>query len=112
MLTLVRTLHTLIWLVMTTAVCYMGYGVISMRFNSLFYAALFLISLEILILVANSWKCPLTGIARRHTSDDAPNFDIFLPKVVVRYNKEIFTAILLIILGIYLKNILSSLQLL
>jgi hypothetical protein len=49
----------------------------------------------------------LTGIARRHTSDDAPNFDIFLPKVVARYNKGIFTAILLIILGIYLKNILS-----
>jgi hypothetical protein len=107
MLTLVRTLHTLIWLVMTTAVFYIGYGVISMRFNSLFYVALFLISAEIIIIVANSWKCPLTGIARRHTSDDAPNFDIFLPKVVARYNKEIFTAILLIILGIYLKNVLS-----
>jgi len=107
MLNLIKTLHTFIWLVMTISVFYIGYSVILMRFYALFYVSLILITSEIIIIAVNSWKCPLTGIARRHTDDGAPNFDIFLPRIIAQYNKEIFTVILLIILGIYLKNIFS-----
>jgi hypothetical protein len=92
---------------MTISVLYIGYSVIQMKFDSLFYVSLILITSEIIIIVVNSWKCPLTRIARRHTEDDAPNFDIFLPRIIAQYNKEIFTAILLVILGIYLINILK-----
>ena len=105
MLTLIKTLHTFIWLVMTLSVFYIGYSVIRMRFDTLFYVSLILITSEIIIIIVNSWKCPLTGIARRHTDDDAPNFDIFLPRIVAQYNKEIFTVILVIILGIYLAKV-------
>ena len=104
MLNLIKTLHTLIWLVMTLSVFYIGFSVIQMNFDTLFYVAFFLISSEIVLIVVNSWKCPLTGIARRHTDDDAPNFDIFLPRIIAQYNKEIFTVILLIILVIYVIN--------
>lgn len=104
MLNLIKALHTLIWLVMTVSVFYIGFCVIRMKFDTLFYVSLFLISSEIILIVVNSWKCPLTGIARRHTDDDAPNFDIFLPRIIAQYNKEIFTVILLIILGIYLTK--------
>jgi hypothetical protein len=76
-----------------------------MDFDSLFYVTVFLIGSE--IIVANSWQCPLTGIARRRTDDTAPNFDIFLPKIIAQYNKEIFSVILLIILALYLTKILS-----
>lgn len=107
MLSLIKVLHTLIWLVMTLSVFYIGYSVIQMKFDIVFYVSLILIASEIIIIVANSWKCPLTSIARRHTDDIAPNFDIFLPRIVAQYNKEIFTAILLIILGLYLKNVFS-----
>ena len=104
MLNLIKAIHTFIWLVMTISVLYIGYSVIQMKFDSLFYVSLILITSETIIIVVNSWKCPLTGIARRHTGDTAPNFDIFLPRIIAQYNKEIFTAILLIILGIYLTN--------
>jgi hypothetical protein len=106
MLTLIKTLHTLIWLIMALSVFYIGYCVVRMRFDPLFYISLFLISTEIIVIIVNAWTCPLTAVARRHTDDDAPNFDIFLPRVIARYNKEIFTVILLIILGIYLTNVL------
>jgi hypothetical protein len=107
MLNLVKAIHTFIWFVMTISVFYIGYSVIQMKFDTLFYGALILITSEIIIIVVNSWKCPLTGIARRHTDDDAPNFDIFLPRIIAQFNKEIFTVILLIILGIYLRNVFS-----
>lgn len=107
MLILIKSLHTLIWLVMAMSVFYIGYCVVVMHFDSLFYVAIGLISLEIIIIVANSWQCPLTGIARRHTNDTAPNFDIFLPKIIALYNKEIFSVILLMILGLYVINTLS-----
>src|SRR5512136_2395934 len=104
MLTFIKSIHTLIWLIMTSSVFYIGYCVIRMRFNSLFYISLFLICSEIAIIVLNSWKCPLTGVARRHSDDTAPNFDIFLPRTIAKYNKEIFTVILLVILAVYLLN--------
>jgi hypothetical protein len=89
---------------MTISVFYIGSSVIRMKFDTLFYVSLFLITSEIILIVVNSWKCPLTRIARRHTDDDAPNFDIFLPRIIAQYNKEIFTVILLIILFIYVMN--------
>jgi hypothetical protein len=33
-------------------------------------------------------------VAERYTDDRRPNFDIFLPLPVARWNKQIFTAIL------------------
>jgi hypothetical protein len=107
MLNLIKTLHTFIWLVMTLSVFYIGYSVILMEFNTLFYVALILITSEIIIIVVNSWKCPLTGIARRHSDDMAPNFDIFLPRIIAQYNKEIFTVILLLIVIVYLTKVLT-----
>jgi hypothetical protein len=48
---------------------------------------------EVLILAFNKFKCPLTGIAARYTSDRKDNFDIYLPLWLTRYNKEIFSAL-------------------
>ena len=42
-----------------------------------------------------SGRCPLTDIAARYTTDRADNFDIYLPLLLARYNKQIFTAIFL-----------------
>ncbi len=48
------------------------------------------VAVESLVLVLNSWRCPLTGIAARYTDDRRDNFDIYLPQWLARYNKEIF----------------------
>jgi hypothetical protein len=51
------------------------------------------VAVEIAILVANKWRCPLTSVAARHTDDRHENFDIYLPKWLAKYNKSIFGAL-------------------
>lgn len=55
-------------------------------------AALFIgtVLVEVVILAFNSWRCPLTAVAARYTDDRRPNFDIYLPEWLARWNKEIF----------------------
>lgn len=45
---------------------------------------------EVVVLAANRWTCPLTPVAARFTEDRSPNFYIWLPEWLARYNKEIF----------------------
>lgn len=90
---------------MASATFAIGYSVVSMKFAWIFFVSLALITTEMIVIAANAWMCPLTNVARRHTNDDAPNFDIYLPRAIAKYNKEIFSAILFIILLIYLYNV-------
>lgn len=48
------------------------------------------IFVEVVVLVANRWRCPLTDVAARYTDDRRDNFDIYLPLWLARHNKEIF----------------------
>lgn len=104
MITVIRLIHTAIWIIMALSTFVIGYSVIRMKFDIAFFVSFGLIVAEIIIIVANAWTCPLTAIARRHTNDDAPNFDIYLPRTIAKFNKEIFSGILFIILLIYLYN--------
>jgi hypothetical protein len=104
MITFIKIVHTAVWGIMTTAVFYVGYSVFWMKFNEPFFISLALIVTEILVILVNSWRCPLTAIARRYTSEEAPNFDIFLPRIIAKYNKEIFSVILSLILIVYIYN--------
>ena len=38
-------------------------------------------------------------VAARYTDDRSPNFDIFLPRALARWNKEVFTVLLVIAWG-------------
>jgi hypothetical protein len=48
------------------------------------------VMVEVGVLAANSWRCPLTPVAARFTEDRRPNFDIYLPEWLARWNKQIF----------------------
>lgn len=45
---------------------------------------------EVVVLWLNRWSCPLTPIAARYTQDRRPNFDIYLPEWLARYNRQMF----------------------
>ena len=49
-----------------------------------------IVTIEVVVIMVNGWHCPLTAIAARYTEDRRPNFDIYLPQWLARYNKEIF----------------------
>lgn len=52
-----------------------------------------MVLVEVLVLLLNRMRCPLTAVAARYTDDREPNFDIYLPRWVARNNKLIFGAL-------------------
>jgi len=88
----VKVAHTLVWAFFAT--CILALPVAAFRQD--FRAATLLIAivtLEVLVLILNRFRCPLTGVAARYTRDRSDNFDIYLPLWVARYNKQIFGAL-------------------
>lgn len=82
-------LHTLVWAFFAACVLFIPFATHAGRFG---LAALLIgfVLLEVLVLAVNQWRCPLTAVAARHTSDRQANFDIFLPRWLARHNKTIF----------------------
>ncbi|HLZ49822.1 MAG TPA: hypothetical protein VKP61_03660 [Candidatus Acidoferrum sp.] len=52
-----------------------------------------LVLVECVVLAANHFRCPLTDLAARYTSDRAANFDIYLPLWLAAHNQTIFGAL-------------------
>ena len=85
----VKIVHTLAWALF--AGCILALPIVA--WNGDFLAAAVLIAVvlvEVLVLLANRFRCPLTDVAARYTDDRRDNFDIYLPLWIARYNKHIF----------------------
>ena len=85
----VKAVHTLAWAFFAGCIVAIPFA----TYRGHFFAAFVLIGIvlvEVLILVLNGWRCPLTDVAARYTADRADNFDIYLPLLLARYNKLIF----------------------
>lgn len=104
-LLIIKIVHTLIWIFFNIVIIIALHEAFIARFELLFYTAVFLILIEALVLIINKWECPLTTIAKHYTKNRDPNFDIFLPLAIAKYNKEIYTIIIIIgIISIAIKN--------
>ncbi|MBL0127881.1 MAG: hypothetical protein IPP83_10595 [Flavobacteriales bacterium] len=97
-LTAIKSLHTAIWLFFNGVIFYMLYAVIMDRIDRWFWIALGLIGLEVLALLLFRWSCPLTVVARKYSASTKANFDIYLPHWLAKYNKEIYTVIMAVVL--------------
>lgn len=95
-LALVKAIHTLIWAFYNVVIFYFLYAVIVGRVDKWAWICLGLIGLEVLILIVFKGYCPITLIARKYSSSTNHNFDIYLPEWLAKYNKHIYTAIVLI----------------
>jgi hypothetical protein len=85
----VKAVHTLAWACF--AFCILAIPVFAWRGQFATVGVLAIIVLiEVIILIANGWRCPLTGVAARYTDDRYDNFDIYLPLWLARRNKLIF----------------------
>jgi hypothetical protein len=90
---IVKALHTLIWAFFVTCIVAIPLVAWAGRFDR----ALLLIGIvgiEVLVLVFNDWRCPLTAVAGRYTSNRRDNFDIYLPVWLARHNKVVFGGLL------------------
>ena len=87
-----KLVHTIVWALL--AGCILGIPLASWRGAHLAAAGLAaIVAVEIVVLMLNHWRCPLTSVAARYTSDRRDNFDIYLPEWLARYNKHVFGVI-------------------
>lgn len=103
-LILVKSLHSAVWAVMAAASLYILYSGVAGSGGKLLRISVGLLVAESIVLAFNGWVCPLTPIAMRYTDERAENFDIYLPRLVAKYNKAIFGAIFVAGLSLVLVN--------
>lgn len=94
-LRLVKIFHTVAWAFFVACILAIPWFAWKGEFEPVLVASGFLV-LEIAVLAFNAMRCPLTAVAARYTADRKPNFDIYLPEPIARYNKEIFGTILVL----------------
>ncbi|MBK7591683.1 MAG: hypothetical protein IPI27_10340 [Betaproteobacteria bacterium] len=88
-LTAVRVLHTLVWALF--AGCIVAIPIASALGRHAVAAVLAaIVAGEVIVLVGNGFRCPLTALAARYTDDRRANFDICLPEWLARHNQAIF----------------------
>lgn len=88
-LTTIKVVHTIVWALF--AGCIVAIPIASLLGEHRIAAWLAaIVFAEVLVLLANQWSCPLTSVAARYTEDRKPNFDIYLPQWLARYNKQVF----------------------
>jgi hypothetical protein len=85
----VKLLHTLIWAVFAGCVVAIPVAALLGWFKVALVLAL-IVMVEVMVLVLNRMRCPLTAVAAKYTDDRRPNFDIYLPGWLAHYNKAIF----------------------
>ena len=90
-LILIKLAHTAIWCVMAAAVLYVLYAGIFDNVNILVWFCIGLVLFEAIILLIFKWRCPLTLLAKKYTSNHRVGFDIYLPVWLARNNKTIFS---------------------
>jgi hypothetical protein len=85
----VKIVHTLAWAIFAGCIVALPFAAYLKDFQ-LAAILIAIVLVEVLVLVANHFRCPLTDVAARFTSDRRANFDIYLPLWIARYNKQIF----------------------
>ena len=89
MLVWIKLLHTLVWALFVACILGIFVAAGAGRFD-LAVTFIAVVMVEVLVLVFNRLRCPLTGVAARYTDERADNFDIFLPLWIARHNKAVF----------------------
>lgn len=90
----IKLLHTAVWAFFVASIVAVPLAARAGRFDwSWRFGGIVMV--EVLVLVFNRMRCPLTDVAERYTDDRRPNFDIYLPASLARYNKEIFGTLFL-----------------
>jgi hypothetical protein len=88
-LVLVKLLHTVVWGFFAGCIIALPLVALAGRLRLAAWLAVTVL-IEVSILAANRWRCPLTGLAARYTADRRDNFDIYLPLWLARSNKQVF----------------------
>lgn len=107
-LLIIKTIHTLIWIVLSATVLYVLWSGVSGRITVWSWASVGLIVAEGGVLLLFKGSCPLTVVARKYSASRQANFDIFLPNLIAKYNKQLFGGLFVIGLALMLYRVLAQ----
>ncbi len=88
-----KTVHTLIWIFFNVVIFYMLYAVLLAELDIWFWIGFVLVAIEGLVLLCFRFICPITLLARKYSTSDKDNFDIYLPAWLAKNTKLIYTTI-------------------
>lgn len=85
----IKVAHTLVWAFF--AGCIVALPIFAWRREfTVSFTLMAVVGIEVVVLLLNGLKCPLTGVVARYTDDRQDNFDIYLPLWIARHNKQVF----------------------
>lgn len=88
-LAVIKTVHTIVWAFFVA--CIGAIWLFALRRQFAFaLIAIGIVFCEVIVLLTNGLKCPLTPIAARYTANRTANFDIYLPAWLAGNTKQIF----------------------
>lgn len=95
---LIKTLHSLVYLLMSACIIYLYYAAITATFNWRVWAVVALIIAEGIALLLNGKRCPLTTLAQRLGDDTGDDLiaDYLLPDKAVRLTVPICSLIFIV----------------
>lgn len=102
-LTIVKCVHTVIYIVMASATIYVFVSGVTGRRDSLLLVAATLVAIEGVIFFTNGMKCPLTTMAQRYGDPSGHVGDTLFPEACTRYTFRVFGglyAVGLLLLGL------------
>jgi hypothetical protein len=88
-LVVVKSTHTVVWVFFVACIVAVPVAAHLGRFEIAAWA-IGTVLFEVVVLLINRWRCPLTGVAARYTDQHQDNFDIYLPLWLARHNKTVF----------------------
>ena len=106
-LTLIKIIHTLIWLFFNFVIFYMLYAAVVNKLDVWLWIGYGIIFLEGITLVIFKSFCPVTVLARNYSNSAKENFDIYLPNWLAKNNKLIYTLILTVVIIITVYQLLK-----
>jgi len=98
-LTLVRALHSAIYVIMATAVLLVLYAGLTGAQGPWLWLALGLVGIEVVVFVGSGMKCPLTAVVSRLSKTRTVS-DTFFPEEMTRHTLAVFGP--LIVIGVSL----------
>jgi hypothetical protein len=106
-LTLIKIIHTAIWVFFNFVIFYMLYAAIANKLDLWLWLGYGFIFLEGLTLLTFKSHCPLNLLARKYSNSTKDNFDIYLPNWLAKYTKLIYTTIVAIAFIITIYQVLN-----
>lgn len=85
----IKVLHTVVWAVFAGSIVAIPVFAALAKLK-VAWGLIAFVFLEVVVLLANRMRCPLTDVAGRYTEERQDNFDIYLPLWLARHNKEVF----------------------